>query len=60
MFQVFDTRCFHKFDERTVYRERVQYTTTFESLRERELPTDPPIYRDAEAALPVLQLTEGM
>lgn len=58
-FQVFDTRYFHKFGERSVYRERTQHFATFTSLQERGLSTDPSVYSDADAALPVLELSSG-
>lgn len=58
--KVFDTRCFHKFGEQVVHRERTQRIVTFASLHERGLPTDPSVYLDAEAALPVLDLTAGV
>lgn len=58
--KVFDTRCFHKFGELMVHRERTQRSVTFASLRERGLPTDPSVYSDAEAALAVLDLSAGV
>lgn len=57
--KVFDTRYFHKFGERSVYRERTQHVATFTSLQERGLSTDPSVYSDADAALPVLELSSG-
>lgn len=57
--QVFDTRCFHKLGDQFVYRERTQHLATFSSLRKRGLSTDPSAYSSADAALPVLELSEG-
>ncbi|CAM9350179.1 unnamed protein product [Laminaria digitata] len=57
--KVIDTRYFHKFGERSVYRERTQHCATFASLQERGLSTDPSVYSDADAALPVLELSSG-
>lgn len=57
--QVFDTRCFHKFGESSVFRERTQHSATFESLQQRGLSTDPSVYANAESAIPVLELSSG-
>lgn len=42
-----------------MYRERTQHVATFTSLQERGLSTDPSVYSDADAALPVLELSSG-
>lgn len=60
MLQVVDTRCFHKFGERSIFRERVHYSSTFASLRERGFASEPSTYLDAEAAIPALQVVAGM
>lgn len=57
--KVFDTRCFHKFGEQSVFRERTQHSVTFAALERRGLSIDPSTYFDAESALPVLELSSG-
>ncbi|CAM9474528.1 unnamed protein product [Ectocarpus sp. 4 AP-2014] len=57
--KVFDTRCFHKFGELSVFRERTQHSVSFTSLEQRGLSTDPSAYPNAESALPVLDLLSG-
>ncbi|CAM9796954.1 unnamed protein product [Pylaiella littoralis] len=57
--KVFDTRCFHKFGESNVFRERTQHSATFASLEQRGLSTDSSVYSNADSALPVLKLSSG-
>ncbi|CAM9494466.1 unnamed protein product, partial [Hapterophycus canaliculatus] len=57
--KVFDTRCFHKFGEQSVFRERTQHCVTFSTLEQRGLSIDPSAYSNAESALPVLELSSG-
>ncbi|CAN0089888.1 unnamed protein product [Ectocarpus fasciculatus] len=57
--KVFDTRCFHKFGDLSVFRERTQHSVSFTSLEQRGLSTDPSAYPNAESALPVLEMSSG-
>eukprot|EP00903_Cladosiphon_okamuranus_P019903 g18293.t2 len=57
--KVFDTRCFHKFGENAVFRERTQHSITFAELQNCGASTDPSAYPTAEAALPALKLASG-